>query len=436
MNYNNALIYLEGLGNFGIKPGLQRMHNLLQEMGDPHKKLRYIHVTGTNGKGSTIAFINSILTEAGYRVGVYTSPHLNTWNERIKLNNNYITDEEFARLVFFVKDAVDKMIEKGYEHPTVFEIITAIAFQFFSENCCDIVLLEVGLGGEFDATNVIDAAEVSIITKISMDHSEYLGRTIEDIARTKSGILKKGTTLVLYPQDGHSENIIIEKATKNQCKVIIPDFSQIKINKMSIKGTSYRYSCYEEFNISLLGEHQIFNSIVALHACIALDQQGIFRINLNHIKQGLMKAHWSGRIEVLNDKPYIIMDGAHNEDGVFSLVKALKAYFPNKNINFIFGVLKDKDYLKMTQYILPIAKFVSTVSPLSDRSLSAAMLADIIHKQNFDNVKNFENLKEALHWNLSQSEEDAIICIMGSLYVVGEAKQLYQKGDYNATELV
>ncbi|GGG18104.1 MULTISPECIES: bifunctional folylpolyglutamate synthase/dihydrofolate synthase [Paenibacillus] len=427
MNYIETINYLESIEKFGIQPGLHRMHALLEEMGNPQKKLKYIHVAGTNGKGSTITFLNSILTESKYRIGVYTSPHIHKWNERIKVNNQYITDEEFSKVNSYVKNKVTILLQKGFEHPTTFEITTAAAFQFFYEKKCELVLLEAGLGGEFDATNVIDFAEVSIITKISFDHLDILGSTLREIARTKSGIIKEGTTLVLHSQDYEAENEIVKTVQNKNASLIKPNFDEIKVLKSDIEGFVFNYSNFTNLLITMLGEHQIRNAVIAINACLALNQKKDFKISDDDIRIGISKAYWLGRMEVINENPLVIIDGAHNEDGVANLVNSLSKYFPDQKIKFIIGVLQDKNYKKMIELILPIARSISTITPSNNRGLSSKVLAKCVEDQQFDDIDVFESMQEAIRSSLNSLGENEVICIMGSLYIIGEAREFFNK---------
>ena len=354
MNYDEALEYIHGTLKFGVKLGLKNMERLLDFMGNPHKKLKYVHVAGTNGKGSTVAFISSVLIEAGYKVGIYTSPYIERFTERIKINHSEISESDLARITGFVKDKVDLMVAKGENHPTEFEIVTAIAFQYFYENVCDVVVLEVGLGGRYDSTNIIDSSLVSVITTISYDHMDKLGDTLSKIAFEKAGIIKENGHVIMYPQTEEVKKVIERVCTEKNSVLEIVDFSRINLLKYGVDGQVFDFGEYKALEISLLGEHQARNAAVAVSACKVLTGKGL-SISEYAIRKGLANARWPGRLEVVCKKPLFLLEGAHNPQGVHMLCKALCGYFPDRRKIFIMGVLKDKDYTAMVKEIAPIA---------------------------------------------------------------------------------
>ena len=279
MDYKEALDYIHGTMKFGVKLGLQNIEKLLGFMGNPHKKLKYVHVGGTNGKGSTVAFISSILMESGYRVGIYTSPYLQRFTERIRINDKEIPQSELAQITCFVKENVKKHIEAGGAHPTEFEIVTAIAFQYFFENECDIVVLEVGLGGRFDSTNIIDSPLVSVITTISYDHMNILGDSLEKIAFEKAGIIKNNGDVVLYPQDEEVEKVFLNVCGERNAVLHKVSFDSIRIEDAGIDGQTFSWMDHKGLKISLLGDHQVKNSIVALKTVEILKEKGFGNID-------------------------------------------------------------------------------------------------------------------------------------------------------------
>ncbi len=426
MNYDNALNYIHGTLKFGIKLGLESIKTLLDLMGNPQDKLRCIHVAGTNGKGSTVTFISSILIEAGYKVGVFTSPSIERFNERIKINSSEIEGEELARLTAFVKENVDAMILKHGIYPTEFEIVMAIAFQYFYEMGCDVVVLEVGLGGRFDATNVIKEALVSVITTISYDHMDRLGDTLEKIAFEKAGIIKAGADVVIFPQNSEVMKVISDVCENKKAKMHVVDFNTIEIKDFSIDGQEFIYREWKSLYISLLGEHQVKNAVIALNVIELLGKKG-YRISEESIKKGLMNAKWPGRLEVLSKNPIFLIDGAHNGEGALALSNVLKAYFPGKKILFIVGALKDKDVKSIIEPTLPVASGYITVAPDSPRALSSKEMAGFV-SQYCKNVLENDTIEGAVKAALELVPSDGIICAYGSLYYIGKIRSfLFEK---------
>ena len=424
MNYNEALEYIEGTLKFGSILGLERIGKLLDFLGNPEKKLKFVHVAGTNGKGSTVAFLSSILIEAGYRVGMYTSPGLHRFNDRIRVNNHDIEDESLARLTGIVKEKIDLMISENLESPTEFEIVTAIAFLYYLEKNCDIVVLEVGLGGRLDSTNIIPAPLVSIITTIDYDHMDILGNTLAEIAREKAGILKRGTELVLYPQQDEADSVIVKTAEELEIEVHRVSFEDVEI----LDQDEYRQSFKKEgevYTLGILGEHQIKNAATAMEAVNVLKKKG-FLISDNHLKNGLSKARWPGRFEILSHKPLYVADGAHNLQGVKVLALNLRKYFEGKRIIFIMGVLRDKKYEEMLKEVLPLADSFIAVTPANSRALKAEELKEVIVK-NGGKCTVSNSVADAIKFALDKAGDDKIICSFGSLYYISEVREAFLK---------
>lgn len=422
MTYEEALDYIHGSHKLGWKLGLHNITKLLDLMDNPHKKLKCVHVAGTNGKGSTVAFISNILIEAGYKVGIYTSPYLERFTERIKVNHSEIGKEELARLTSFVKQKVDAMLQMGENHPTEFEIITAIAFQYYCEQKCDVVVLEVGLGGRFDATNVINDSLVSVITTINFDHMQWLGNTLPGIAFEKAGIIKQNGDVVIFPQPDDVMKVFRQVCDERGARLHVVDFAGIRLLKFDIDGQVFDFNELKGLEISLLGKHQLKNAATAVQACQILCQKG-FNITVDSIRQGLKKARWPGRMEVLRKNPVILIDGAHNAEGAKALRNALTEYFPNKRIIFIMGVVKDKDYKSMIEEILPIADSFITVTPNSERALSANELA-IMLRNYCKNVLISDTIEDAVKASLDMSRSEDVICAFGSLFYIGAVRSL------------
>ena len=305
MNYQESLRYIEETHKFGVRLGLDNIAKLLELLGNPQDKLKIIHVAGTNGKGSTCSFISTILTESGYKVGLYTSPFLETFTERIRVNGINIPEEDVARIVTIIKSKIEQMVSEGYSYPTEFEIVTAMAFYYYCEQKVDFVALEVGLGGRYDATNVIKNSEVSVITSISLDHIGILGDTVEKIAYEKGGIIKENGTTLVYDQSEEVKNVIKQICKENNATYIEAKFDDIKVKQSDIY--SQTYDCiidgekYEDLEIKLIGEHQINNSILALNTIKYLKEKHNLNITEDTIKKGLINTKWPGRIEKIKE---------------------------------------------------------------------------------------------------------------------------------------
>lgn len=425
MNYEEALDYIHNTLKFGIKLGLHNIEYLLDLMGNPHKKLKFVHVGGTNGKGSTVAFISSILIESGYKVGIYTSPYIERFTERIKINSEEISESDIAEITEFVKSKVDIMTGMGANHPTEFEIVTAIAFQYFYENNCDIVILEVGLGGRFDSTNIIEKPVAAVITTISFDHTDRLGNTLAEIAFEKAGIIKEQSEVIIYPQEEEAERVIINVCNQRRSNPHLVDFNSLGITEFNVEGQRFNFGNYNSLRISLLGEHQVKNAVIAIKTSEVIKEKG-FIITENSIRLGLANAVWPGRLEVINKKPMFIIDGAHNAEGASVLAANLKLYFPEKRVIIIIGVLKDKDYKSMIEAVIPISYKVISITPESDRALPASDLAILIRPY-CKNVSVSDTIEDAIRLSLETACENDIICAFGSLYYIGKVRRYFLK---------
>lgn len=423
MNYDEAMAYIHGTLKFGSKLGLHNIGTLLEMMGNPHKKLRYIHVAGTNGKGSTVTFISSILKESGYKVGIYTSPFIQRFTERIRINNSEIEKEKLAAITAFVKEKADTMTARGENHPTEFEIVTAIAFQYYYENCCDVVVLEVGLGGRFDSTNIIDTPDLAVITTISYDHMDRLGNTLQQIAFEKAGIIKSGGDVVAYEQAPEVEEVFRNACRERGARLESACFSDLRLIEYGIDGQVFNYGVYKNLEISLLGEHQIRNAAVAVKAAEKLMEKG-YGITGQSMRQGLKSARWPGRLEILRKNPVLLVDAAHNIEGARALKSALDVYFPGKKFTFIMGVLNDKDYKSMIEAVIPGCLRVITVTPESARALPASELAIAVGYY-CKNVQISDTIESAIGTSLETASTDEVICAFGSLYYIGAVREAF-----------
>lgn len=427
MNYNEALKYVESIGKFGINLGMKRIERFCEILGNPEKKLKVIHVGGTNGKGSTTTFISKILEDAGYRVGVYTSPYIERFTERIRINKDEIPETEVARLVSEMVPHVETLVKEGLEHPTEFEVITAVAFKYFAEQNVDFVILEVGLGGRFDATNVVDPL-LSVLTTISLDHTNVLGDNIAQIAYEKAGIIKKDKPVVMYPQEKDAEKVILDVAKEMNSKIYKVENVNHTVLSESVDGTEYNLDGevkYSNLKISMLGHHQVMNTKTAILAIKALKDLG-YDIKDESIYKGLAAAKWPARFEVLTKDPIIVLDGGHNVQGIEALVDSIKKYFNGKKVRITCGMLSDKDYTKMTNDLLSIGDNFITVTPNNDRALTSEELANIINESGKSAIP-CKTIKEAVDTALKTREEDEMLVFCGSLYMIGEVRGILKE---------
>lgn len=422
MNYKEALAYIEGTQKFGSILGLERIGMLLDLLGNPQKKLKFVHVAGTNGKGSTVAFLNSILVEAGYRVGTYTSPGLHRFNDRIRVGHEEIEDKSLGNLTGIVREKIEEMLGLGMESPTEFEIVTAIAFLYFLEKGCDIVILEVGLGGRLDSTNIIGPPLVSIITTIDYDHMDILGNTLAEIAGEKAGILKAGTELVLYPQKEEADVVILKKADDLGIPVHKVSFDMVEAAGFDEYVQRFRKDS-EEYALTILGDHQIRNAVTAMEGAILLRNKG-FDITPDAVKKGLLLAKWPGRFEILSHDPLYVADGAHNLQGVEVLCENLRKYFQGKKVIFIMGVLRDKNYVEMVKRVLPLADSFIAVTIDNSRALRAEELKEVIEHLG-GRCEAMANVREAVAKALEETRSDTVICSFGSLYYIAEVREIF-----------
>lgn len=422
MDYQEALKYIKSTKKFGSILGLERIGKLMELLGNPQKRLKFVHVAGTNGKGSTVAFMGSVLTQAGYRVGIYTSPGLQGLNDRIRIGSKDIEDHRVAEIMTRIRWRVDEMIEEGLDSPTEFELITALALEYFHQEECDIVLLEVGLGGRLDSTNIIEAPVVSVITPVDYDHMDILGSTLGEIAGEKAGILKAGTELVLYPQSAEAEEVILLKADELGIPVHKVNFSQVEIMEQDDYTQKFRYD-NEEYKLTILGEHQVKNAVVATEALNLLDAKNM-RIPHDALKKGLLMAKWPGRFEILSHEPMVVIDGAHNHQGVEVLKRNLERYFSGRKVVFIMGVLRDKSYLEMVREVSPLARTFLTITVDNERALSGEELASIIREEGVL-ANSCSTVKDAVLKALSVREDNDILCAFGSLYYINEVRRYF-----------
>ncbi len=424
MNYQEALDFIHDTHKFSIKLGLENVSYLLNLMDNPQDKLEYIHVAGTNGKGSTSNFIYQVLMSAGYQVGLYTSPFLETFNERMRINHHYISDEELAEITEFVKSKIELMLEAGLNHPTEFEIVTAIAFEYYRRHDVDYVVLEVGMGGRLDSTNVIKAPLVSVITPVDLDHVEYLGDTIEKVAYEKAGIIKRNCPCVIHPQTLGAKKVIESVANNLEAPLYEVNTTAISVISTDIEGTLFSFE-QETYQLKMLGEHQTRNAAVAIETIRVLKSRGVM-ISDEAIKEGLKEANWVGRLEVISKEPLVIIDGAHNLHGAKGLAVAIKSLLSEYKVIGVVGILGDKDVSGMLETLLPLMDSVICTEPDNPRKMTAQVLSEKV-SLHMRAVEVFPSIEKALARGLEKSNEKTALVCFGSLYMIGSARTLLKQ---------
>jgi len=419
MTYEGARAYIEKVSQTGSILGLENIQNLMRELSDVQEKLNIIHIGGTNGKGSTGAFIESVLIEAGYRVGRYTSPAVFEPFEVWRINRENITLEAYLDCLSQVKEACERLLVKGLPQPTVFEVETALAFVYFHQEKCDYVLLEVGMGGETDATNLITKPVCSVLTSISMDHMQFLGNSLSEIARVKAGIIKEECPVVTTDsQKPEGLQVIREVAEQKAAELIIAEVGTSD-SQTSISGISYRHELFGTVELKLAGSYQIENSVLAATVC-----KKVLHLSDEVILRGLKQTTWPGRFEVVSKEPLIILDGAHNEDAAEKLANTIQKHFTNRRITYIIGVLADKEHAKMLALMLPPAQKVYTVTPSNARALNGAVLAEEVRSFGKEAVY-CEKMADAVNFAVKEAEEGEtdVIIAFGSLSYLAALKK-------------
>jgi dihydrofolate synthase / folylpolyglutamate synthase len=424
--YEEALEWIHARLRLGIKPGLKRMEWMMARLANPHRDLKSVHIGGTNGKGSTVTFLRSILQAGGHTVGTFTSPYIEQFNERISINGKPITDEEILQIANVIKPLADELEGTELEGPTEFEVITAMAFYYFAKvHQVDIVIFEVGLGGRFDSTNII-LPILSIITNIGLDHVNILGHTYEEIAFEKAGIIKPGTPVFTAVKRPDALGVIEKQAEKMEAPLfkINKDFS-IENHKSLPKGEQFTLRNHERtlgnLVINMIGEHQTENASLAIMASLYLNERGLFPLSKEDIRIGLTKAYWPGRFEILSENPLVVIDGAHNDEGITALVHELNQRFGDRKIHIVFTALKDKSLEKMIGKLDEVADKITFVSFDYPRAAAADTLFEISHS---DNKFASDDWQKAIREELSNLEDGSILVVTGSLYFISEVKPM------------
>lgn len=434
MNYNQAIEYIYGLNKYGIKLGLKNIGFLLSMFDNPHLKTKIIHIAGTNGKGSTAAMLFSILKSAGYKVGLYTSPHLVHFQERMRINEKLISQYDVCSLLERIKPAIKKVANtEGYQHPTFFEVITTMAFIYFSENNVDFSIMEAGLGGRLDATNVCQSL-ISVISHIDFDHMDKLGNTLTEIAREKAEIIKEKTYVVNAKQYQEAQKAITSIA-KERHSPLYSVGKEIKsiITFSDLEGNNFDYSGihnqYKGLHIPLAGKYQVENASMAIAVAELLNNMN-YIIDKKAIIEGLGNSKWPGRFEIVHRDPIVILDGAHNPNGVAMFGESLKKYIPNKRLIAILGIFSDKDYHNIIKNIVPFADQVILTMANNPRATPTHILARKAGQYiNPENIIEKTTVDSAIQEAFRIAEEDDLICVTGSLYTVGEAEAYFLKNN-------
>ena len=413
MNAEQAIAYIHSVCWKGSIPGLGRTQELLEKMGNPEKKLKFVHIAGTNGKGSTAAMTASILRKAGYRTGLYTSPYIYRFHERIQVDGVEISDEDLTEITEYVKPLADSMAQS----PTEFELVCCIAFEYFYRKKCDIVVLEVGMGGAWDATNVIEVPEVAVITNIGLDHTEYLGDTVEKIAETKSGIFKPHGHAVVYRSTPSVEAVYERVCAERDVSLRKADFEGLVLKAHTLEGQVFDCGSRKNLVLPLLGDHQLHNASVVLSIADTLIGEG-WNISEQNIYDGIRDVRWPGRFDIVCRKPLFIIDGGHNPQCIEALVKNIRDYLAGKKVIALTGVLADKDYADMYKPVMPLVDRFVCITPPNPRKLEAEQLARYL-RQAGAQAQASESILDGVKKAMELAGEDGVVLCFGSLYSIG-----------------
>ena len=416
MNLNEALAYIHGLYRKGSIPGLHRMQEMMEKMGNPQKKLKFIHIAGTNGKGSTAAMTASILTKAGYKTGLFTSPFIYRFHERMQICGEQISDEDVVAMVEYTKGFAETM----EDITTEFEFVTCMAMEYFARQQCDIVVLEVGMGGLIDATNIIDTPEVAVVTNIGLDHTDFLGDTLEKIAANKAGIFKEGGHAVVYRGTPGVEAVYEQICAQKNISLRKADFDSIQLISHGLEGQVFSCGSRKELVLPLLGDHQLHNASVVLSIADTLIDLG-WNITEAHIRDGIRDVSWPGRFDIVSRNPLFIIDGGHNPQCIDALVKNIADYLAGTRLIALVGVLADKDYGEMFRPVMEYVTEFVCVTPDNPRKLPAAELAEHLQRAGAQAVA-CATVAEGVAKAKELAGTDGAVLCFGSLYTIGDIK--------------
>lgn len=421
MNYREAMQYIDELRPLGRVMGLETMRRLCAELGDPQNQLKFVHIAGTNGKGSVLAYISTVMQEAGYRVGRYLSPAVKEYRESFQVDGRIITQSGLCKYLAQVKAAAETMVAEGLSHPTLFEVETAVAFLYFQDKECDLVVLETGLGGALDATNVVEQTLTAVFSSISMDHMDILGDSLEEIASVKAGIIKNKCYVISVKQSPEVMKVLRQATLLKKGKFLTADISRAKRVQYGVTKQSFDYDRYKNLEISMPGQFQIENAVLAVETVMALVRCG-FPVPEEKLRKGLLETKWPGRFDVLAKRPLFIADGAHNEDAAKKLAESIRFYFTNRKIIYIMGMLQDKEVDKVIRNTFELASHIITVTPpAGDRAMPALELAQAAREYH-NAVTAADCVQEAVEiaYLLTGKDKDAVIIAFGSLSYLGE----------------
>ena len=416
MTVQQATDYIHGKFRKGAEPGLRRIRQLLEMLGNPEKTLKFVHIAGTNGKGSTAAMTASILNEAGYRTGLFTSPFIYRFHERIQFCGEQISDEDLVDVVEYVQGFAETMAEP----PTEFELVCGIAMEYYARKRADIVVLEVGMGGGLDATNAIETPEVAVITNIGLDHTDALGDTLEKIAMAKAGIIKQNGHAVVYRGTPGVEDVFEQVCAERNVKLRKADFDGLTRKAHSLEGQTFDCGERKDLFLPLLGDHQLHNAAVVLAIADTLIEKG-WHITEEHIRTGLKNVTWPGRFDIVSREPLFIIDGGHNPQCIEALVKNIEDYLAGKRVIALTGVLADKDYGEMFRPVMSLVEQFVCVTPASPRKLEAKELARYLRDHGAE-AEGFEVMEEGVAKALALAGKDGVVLCFGSLYSIGDIK--------------
>ena len=418
MNYQECRAYIDDSTKYGSVLGLDNMREMLDRLGNPQNAVPYVHVAGTNGKGSVIAYLYTTLTRAGYKVGRYISPTLYSYRERLEIAGEKISQEDFAKYVTEISRSIDQMTAVGMNHPTPFEIETAAAFLYFKEENCDLVLLETGMGGNLDATNIIKNTVLAVLVPISMDHQAFLGNTLSEIAEKKAGIIKPGCSVVTVGQQPETMAVIERVCRENGADLTEADLHEAKAVKEDFAGQTLEYRG-ENYELALAGSYQTENAALALEALEVLGRVG-YPTTVEQRKKGLKDTKWNGRLTIIHREPLFIVDGAHNPAAADMLEDSVRKYFKGRKLFFIMGVFRDKDYPYIIRKLCPYAEQIITIeTPDNPRALPAQELAEEVKKCN-PHVQAADSIPDAVDKIFAMAGREDVILSFGSLSFIGE----------------
>ena len=422
MNYTESLEYIHSINWAFCKPGLERISALCEALGHPERDLKFVHVAGTNGKGSFCSMLESVLRAAGYKTGLYTSPYIKEFGERMRVSGENIPNDTLAEITSYVRPSADAMEDR----PTEFELITAIAFEYFKREGCEIVVLEAGMGGRLDSTNVIRNPLLSVITGIALDHTAFLGDTVEKIAVEKAGIIKDGAPVLLGGGDTRVKNTIEPIALERGSKFNTVDYLKLKKHKSDLSGSHFDFGDHKDIRISLPGLYQPKNAAAVLSAVDILRLGGL-EIPEDAVRAGLAAARWPARFEILSSEPLIIFDGAHNPEGITAAVESIKHYFGEKKVYLLSGVLSDKDYRYIAAKVAEVASRAFTMTPDNPRALSAEEYAEVLKKKGALATP-YPDIRAAFTAAKSAARQDDVpLVCLGSLYTYTDISKLNEE---------